>query len=153
MIGRFAWSLLGWTFLCMLIDGFDFAGISFVIPAIAREWHVAVGSFGWVLGIGVFGLMVGSIIFGWVGDRIGRKKTIILGCWLFGGFTLASIWAPSIGVLMWLRFLAGRSVCRGTQRHRVGQRVRAAAVACDLGGADVHRIDHRRGVAGLAAPA
>ena len=60
-----------------------------------------------VLGIGVFGLMVGSIIFGWLGDRIGRKKTIILGCWLFGGFTLASIWAPSVSVLMWLRFLAG----------------------------------------------
>jgi AAHS family 4-hydroxybenzoate transporter-like MFS transporter len=106
-VGRFAWNLLGWTFLCMLIDGFDFAGISFVVPAVAREWHVEVGNFGWVLGIGVFGLMVGSIIFGWVGDRIGRKKTIILGCWLFGGFTLASIWAPSVGVLMWLRFLAG----------------------------------------------
>ena len=23
-VGRFAWNLLGWTFLCMLIDGFDF---------------------------------------------------------------------------------------------------------------------------------
>ena len=91
VIGRFAWSLLGWTFLCMLIDGFDFAGISFVIPAIAREWHVAVGSFGWVLGIGVFGLMVGSIIFGWVGDRIGRKKTIILDV----GCSVASRWRRS----------------------------------------------------------
>ena len=106
-VGRFAWNLLGWMFLCMLIDGFDFAGISFVVPAMAREWHVEVGNFGSVLGIGVFGLMVGSIIFGWLGDRIGRKKTIILGCWLFGGFTLASIWAPSVSVLMWLRFLAG----------------------------------------------
>jgi MFS transporter, AAHS family, 4-hydroxybenzoate transporter len=106
-VGRFAWNLLGWMFLCMLIDGFDFAGISFVIPAMAREWHVEVGSFGSVLGIGVFGLMVGSIIFGWLGDRIGRKRTIILGCWLFGGFTLASIWAPSVSVLMWLRFLSG----------------------------------------------
>jgi AAHS family 4-hydroxybenzoate transporter-like MFS transporter len=106
-IGRFAWNLLGWTFVCMLLDGFDFAGISFVVPAVAREWQVEVGSFGSVLGVGVFGLMVGSICFGWVGDRIGRKKTIILGCWLFGGFTLASIWAPSVTALMVLRFLAG----------------------------------------------
>jgi AAHS family 4-hydroxybenzoate transporter-like MFS transporter len=105
--GRFAWTLLGWMFLCMLLDGFDFAAISFVVPQIAREWHVEVGSFGWVLGIGVFGLMVGSIVFGWVGDRIGRKKTIILGCWLFGGFTLVSMWASSVTMLMWLRFLAG----------------------------------------------
>ncbi|HTI82714.1 MAG TPA: MFS transporter [Acetobacteraceae bacterium] len=105
--GRFAMGLLGWTFLCMLLDGFDFAAISFVVPALAREWHVPVGSFGSVFGFGVAGLMVGSIVFGWVGDRIGRRTTIILGCWLFGGFTLASIWAPSVSVLLWLRFLAG----------------------------------------------
>ncbi len=106
-LGRFAVGLLGWTFLCMLLDGFDFAAISFVVPALAREWHVPVGSFGSVFGFGVAGLMVGSIVFGWVGDRIGRRATIILGCWLFGGFTLASIWAPSVSVLLWLRFLAG----------------------------------------------
>lgn len=106
-VGRFAVSLLGWTFLCMLLDGFDFAAISFVVPALAREWHVPVGSFGSVFGFGVAGLMVGSIVFGWVGDRIGRRTTIILGCWLFGGFTLASIWAPSVHALLWLRFLAG----------------------------------------------
>lgn len=105
--GRFAIGLLGWTFLCMLLDGFDFAAISFVVPALAREWHVPVGSFGSVFGFGVAGLMVGSIVFGWVGDRIGRRATIILGCWLFGGFTLASMWAPSVSVLLWLRFLAG----------------------------------------------
>jgi MFS transporter, AAHS family, 4-hydroxybenzoate transporter len=64
-VGRVAWSLLGWTFVCMLLDGFDFAGISFVVPAVASEWHLEVGSFGLVLGIGVFGLMVGPIIFGY----------------------------------------------------------------------------------------
>ena len=105
--GRFAVSLLGWTFLCMLLDGFDFAAISFVVPALARKWHAPVGSFGSVFGFGVAGLMVGSIVFGWVGDRIGRRTTIVLGCWLFGGVTLASIWAPSVGALLWLRFLAG----------------------------------------------
>lgn len=80
-LGRFAVSLLAWTFLCMLLDGFDFAAISFVVPALAREWHAPIGSFGSVFGFGVAGLMVGSIIFGWVGDRIGRRITIILGCW------------------------------------------------------------------------
>jgi hypothetical protein len=66
-IGRFAWNLLGWTFVCMLLDGFDFAGISFVVPAVAREWQVEVGSFGSVLGVGVFGLMVDLL-------RLGRRS-------------------------------------------------------------------------------
>jgi hypothetical protein len=35
-VGRFAWSLLGWMFVCMLLDGFDFAGISFVVVRTPR---------------------------------------------------------------------------------------------------------------------
>ncbi len=106
-IGKFAVGLLFWTGLCMLLDGFDFGGIAYVVPALAREWHVQVGSFGSVLGIGVFGIMVGSIVFGYVGDKIGRKRTIILGCVWFGAFVLASVWAPNVTTLMVLRFLAG----------------------------------------------
>jgi AAHS family 4-hydroxybenzoate transporter-like MFS transporter len=106
-IGPFAWSLLFWTGLCMLIDGFDFGGIAYVVPQLAREWQIPVGQFGSVLGVGVFGIMVGSIVFGYLGDKIGRKRTILLGCWWFGAFVFASVWAPNVQVLMWLRFLAG----------------------------------------------
>ncbi len=106
-IGRFAYGLLFWTGLCMLIDGFDFGGLSYVVPRLAREWNIPVSAFGSVLGIGVFGIMVGSIVFGYLGDRIGRKRTILLGCWWFGAFVFASVWAPNVQALMWLRFLAG----------------------------------------------
>jgi MFS transporter, AAHS family, 4-hydroxybenzoate transporter len=106
-IGPFAWALLFWTGLSMLLDGFDFAGLSYVVPRLAQEWNLPVGGFGSVLGVGVFGFMVGSIVFGYVGDKIGRKRTILLGCWWFGAFVFASVWAPNVQVLMWLRFLAG----------------------------------------------
>jgi AAHS family 4-hydroxybenzoate transporter-like MFS transporter len=90
-----------------LVDGFDFGGISYVVPELAKAWHLPVGGFGSVLGIGVFGIMVGSVVFGYLGDKIGRKRTILLGCWWFGAFVLASVWAPNVEVLRWLRFLAG----------------------------------------------
>ncbi len=106
-IGPFAWGLLFWTGLCMLIDGFDFGGIAYVVPHLAREWHIPVGEFGSVLGVGVFGIMVGSIVFGFLGDKIGRKRTMLLGCWWFGAFVFASVWVPNVQALMWLRFLAG----------------------------------------------
>jgi MFS transporter, AAHS family, 4-hydroxybenzoate transporter len=106
-IGPFVWGLLFWTGLCMLIDGFDFGAIAYVVPQLAREWHVPVGGFGSVLGIGVFGIMLGAVLFGYVGDRIGRKRTILLGCWWFGAFVFASVWASNVQTLMWLRFLAG----------------------------------------------
>jgi MFS transporter, AAHS family, 4-hydroxybenzoate transporter len=106
-IGPFAWGLLFWTGLCMLIDGFDFGGIAYVVPHLAQEWHIPVGGFGSVLGVGVFGIMLGSIVFGYAGDKIGRKRTILLGCWWFGAFVFASVWAPNVQILMGLRFLAG----------------------------------------------
>jgi MFS transporter, AAHS family, 4-hydroxybenzoate transporter len=106
-IGAFAWGLLFWTGLCMLLDGFDFGGISYVLPSLAREWNVPVSAFGPVLGVGVFGIMIGSIVFGYVGDKVGRKRTMLLGCWWFGAFVFASVWAPNVEVLLGLRFLAG----------------------------------------------
>jgi MFS transporter, AAHS family, 4-hydroxybenzoate transporter len=106
-IGAFAWGLLFWTGLCMLIDGFDFGGISYVVPHLAQEWQIPVGQFGSVLGVGVFGIMVGAIVFGYLGDKIGRKRAILLGCCWFGAFVFASVWAPNVRMLLWLRFLAG----------------------------------------------
>jgi len=106
-IGPFAWGLLFLTGLCMLLDGFDFGGISYVIPRLAEEWHVPRSDFGSVLGLGVFGIMIGSVIFGYVGDRIGRKRTMLIGCWWFGAFIFASVWAGDVTQLVVLRFLAG----------------------------------------------
>jgi AAHS family 4-hydroxybenzoate transporter-like MFS transporter len=51
--------------------------------------------------------MVGSILFGYVGDRIGRKRAILLGaCW-YGLITLATAWTTQVHELLWLRFAAG----------------------------------------------
>lgn len=106
-IGWFAAGLVGWTFAAMFFTGFNFAGIAFVVPPLAREWHVPPGSFGSAFGIGIFGMMLGSLFFGYVGDRIGRKQTLVLGGWIFGIVTLASIWAPNITVLAIERCIAG----------------------------------------------
>jgi AAHS family 4-hydroxybenzoate transporter-like MFS transporter len=106
-IGWFAVNLVGWTFAAMFFTGFNFAGIAFVVPSLAREWHIAPGAFGSAFGIGIVGMMLGSLFFGYAGDRIGRKRTLVLGGWIFGIVTLASIWAPGITVLAVERFVAG----------------------------------------------
>src|ERR1035437_1756675 len=45
--------------------------------------------------------------FGYLGDRYGRKTSVILGAFFFGVFTLAQVWANSLGSMMALRFIAG----------------------------------------------
>lgn len=106
-IGWFAVNLMGWVFAAMLFAGFDFAGISFVVPYLVKAWQVPPSAFGSAFGITLFGMMLGSLLFGYVGDKIGRKATLILGCWVFGVFTLVSAWAPSLTVVAIERFVAG----------------------------------------------
>jgi AAHS family 4-hydroxybenzoate transporter-like MFS transporter len=106
-IGWFAVKLMGLVFAAMLFAGFDFAGISFVVPYLVKAWQVPPSVFGSAFGIGLFGMMLGSLFFGYVGDKVGRKSTLIVGCWLFGMFTLASAWAESVPVLAIERFVAG----------------------------------------------
>ena len=43
--GRFNINLLVWSFLAMLADGFDIAGLASAAPALARAWHVAPKAF------------------------------------------------------------------------------------------------------------
>jgi MFS transporter, AAHS family, 4-hydroxybenzoate transporter len=106
-IGRFAVGLLFWCFLVMLMDGYDQTAVSFAAPAIIKEWHVSRGGFGPVFGAGLFGTLVGSFLFGYLGDRLGRKRAIVLGSLFFGALTVVSVWSTSLHQLMLLRFLAG----------------------------------------------
>lgn len=105
--GRFAWGLLFWCFLIMLMDGYDQTAVSFAAPAMIKDWHVSRAAFGPVFGAGLFGTLIGSFVFGYLGDRLGRKKALILGSACFGALTLASVWVTSLNALMLLRFLAG----------------------------------------------
>jgi MFS transporter, AAHS family, 4-hydroxybenzoate transporter len=55
----------------------------------------------------LFGLMIGAFFFGPIADKVGRKKILVLTTAFFGITTIASSFAPSIGMLTILRFVTG----------------------------------------------
>ena len=59
------------------LDGFDVLSISFAGPGIAAEWGVDQATLGWILAMELLGMAVGSIILGMVGDKAGRRTTIL----------------------------------------------------------------------------
>ncbi|MDU6376939.1 MAG: MFS transporter, partial [Bradyrhizobium sp.] len=59
-----------------------------------------------VFSAGVFGILVGGLIFGYLGDRIGRRLSIVAATVTFGGFSLLTAWAGDLNMLIALRFLA-----------------------------------------------
>lgn len=60
-----------------------------------------------LFGAGLAGLMVGALVFGSFGDRVGRKPLLLVCVGAFGLASLVSAFAPSIGVLIALRFMTG----------------------------------------------
>ena len=59
------------------LDGFDVLSISFAGPGIARDWGLDQATVGWILAMELLGMSVGSIVLGMVGDKAGRRMTIL----------------------------------------------------------------------------
>src|SRR5712671_502263 len=79
-LGAFQIALAALLLLCMFVDGFEAQAPGFAAPAIIRDWHIPRAAMGLVFGAGNFGLMLGAVILGILGDRCGRKLTIVVGC-------------------------------------------------------------------------
>src|SRR5262245_62512964 len=56
----------------LFVDGFDVQGITYIAPAISREWGLPRGAFGSTFSAGLFGVMLGAILLAPLADRIGR---------------------------------------------------------------------------------
>ena len=105
--GRFNINLLVWSFLAMVADGFDMAGLASAAPDLARTWHVAPAAFAPALSASLFGILFGAPLLGHAGDRFGRKTLIVTGCTIFSLATLATVWATNLDQVVALRVLAG----------------------------------------------
>jgi AAHS family 4-hydroxybenzoate transporter-like MFS transporter len=105
--GRFAALLIVAMGVMMLTEGYDLGAMAFAAPALGRAWHIGRGALGPVFGAFVFGTMLGAFALGYLGDAIGRKRTIVIGSFVLSLFTFAAAHATQLDHLLILRFCAG----------------------------------------------
>ena len=82
---KYFWVPFGITVMMMIImatDGYDLFLMGQVGPAIVSEWGIASSALGSINTAGLLGMAVGSVGLGWLGDRIGRKKSYFI-CLIF----------------------------------------------------------------------
>ncbi|MGI4719162.1 MAG: MFS transporter [Janthinobacterium lividum] len=106
-ISKFHINLIVWSFLIMVVDGFDLQAIGYVAPSLIKEWGLNRAAFGTAFSAGLVGMMIGATQGGTLGDRLGRKRTVLVGVVWFGLFTLVTAWVGGLTGLVLLRFLAG----------------------------------------------
>jgi AAHS family 4-hydroxybenzoate transporter-like MFS transporter len=109
-VGSFQIKLILWTIVIAMIDGYDIGAVAFAAPRLIAEWHVPPKELGLLLSASNIGVLFGSQIFGWVGDRYGRKTSLIVCNLLFGVFTFIAAYSTNLTEMTVLRLIAGLGI-------------------------------------------
>ena len=106
-LGWFNYSIVFWSFLIMLLDGWDIVAAAVSGQSLIKEWGVTRADLGPMLAANNIGVLFGAPLFGWIGDRFGRRPAIVLSAIIFGLFTLGGTTAGSLDQLTLMRMLGG----------------------------------------------
>ena len=93
--------------LVLVSDGFDLAAMGYLAPELVKQWGLTPAAFVPAFSAGIIGMMVGGPLLGFLGDRYGRKRLILLGLAVIGAVTLLTIAVRSTTDLVILRFVTG----------------------------------------------
>lgn len=89
---------------------FEFADVntfSVVAPQLVKHWGISMNTIAYITSISFLGMFIGSIAGGWIADKLGRKKGLLITVLFFSAFSLlnAIAWDPlSLGLF---RLLTG----------------------------------------------
>ena len=65
------------TIVIAVLDGYDLACMSFVVPVLGKEWGIDKAALGVLLASGLVGMAVGSLGLSPFADKVGRKPMIL----------------------------------------------------------------------------
>lgn len=104
------------VFLCIasalggLLWGFDAIVISGTINPVKAQFDLSPGWEGFFVSSGLLGAVFGSALSGWLSDRFGRSRNLVLAAVLMWLSALGSGFANSIELLVFARWLGGIGV-------------------------------------------
>ncbi|MET9392559.1 MFS transporter [Streptomyces sp. NPDC006624] len=105
--GRREWTALGVLMLPLLLVSMDVSVLYFAIPAISADLEPSAAQQLWILD--VYGFVLAGLLMtmGSLGDRVGRRRLLLIGAAAFGTASLVAAYADSAGTLIAARALLG----------------------------------------------
>ncbi|MEU7553498.1 MFS transporter [Streptomyces sp. NPDC044571] len=107
LAGRREWIAFTVLLLPLLLVSMDVSVLYFAIPAITRELDPSATQQLWIFDSYAFALAGLLITMGSLGDRIGRRKLLLIGAAAFGLASTLAAYAPSAELLILARVLLG----------------------------------------------
>ncbi|HET8925672.1 MAG TPA: MFS transporter [Candidatus Acidoferrum sp.] len=106
-ISSFHRRILGLIAIGMFFDGFDVYAAATILGATLRSGFSTLAQNAQFVSVTFLGMMLGSFLTGFLGDRFGRRFTYQANLAVFGLASIASAFAPSMPILIFLRGIMG----------------------------------------------
>jgi DHA2 family multidrug resistance protein-like MFS transporter len=105
--GRREWIGLGILALPALLITLDFSVLTLAVPKISEALHPSASQLLWI--VDVYGFMLAGLLvaMGSLGDRIGRRRLLLLGAGGFGAASVLAAFSTSSSMLIGARALLG----------------------------------------------
>lgn len=89
------------------MDFYNLAIIAFLMGALQKSLSISLIEAGTIASVTLLGSVVGGILFGWIGDRVGRKNSLILTLGAFSIGAIISAFSWNYISLLVFRFITG----------------------------------------------
>lgn len=100
--GAFLGAFIGWLF-----DYYEVFLLTFLIVPIGKEFKLSGASSAWIVSASLIAMAVGGVLFGPLGDRIGRRRVLMVTVLTYTLATFARALAPNYPTLLVLTLIAG----------------------------------------------
>ncbi|MFE5628928.1 MFS transporter [Streptomyces sp. NPDC056463] len=91
-------------------EAFDQLLAASALPVLMKEWNLTTGQATFAVTAASIGMLLGALGAGWLGDRIGRVRTVALGVAVTGLASLAVAFSGSIETFSLFRFVQGLGI-------------------------------------------
>lgn len=93
-----------------VIYGYDLSNIAGAMLFIPKEFDLDTAGVQWITTMVVIGEIAGAIVGGWLANKIGRKKSMVLVATTYAAFALMCALSVSVPMLMTARLLLGLTI-------------------------------------------
>ncbi|XP_054724948.1 synaptic vesicle glycoprotein 2B-like [Uloborus diversus] len=96
--------------LGLAADSIEVFVIAYVLPSAEKELCMDDYRKGWLAAISFFGMMIGGLVWGTLGDKLGRRRTLVSALTTNAVFAVATAFMPTYGLFMLTRLCSGIGV-------------------------------------------
>lgn len=91
-------------------EAFDQLLTASALPVLTEQWKLSTGQGTLIVTSGSVGMLLGALVAGWLGDRIGRVRTVALGVAVTALASLAVAVSPGFALFTAFRFVQGLGI-------------------------------------------